>query len=440
MERLRQLENIHIPSLSVIPTEAVAERKALQIRKTLSMVMVPMATERRLVGFLAFDSIRAEMFWSTDTISLLKIVGEMFANALERQRTGAKLRQNDLRNRALLSAVPDLIMRLNENGVIVDIKPSSDSEEILNQLASPGAMLRTIIPTEAYDKFRQNIAKSLATSKTQEFQFRIPSALGERSYEARMCVSGFQEVTALIREITERVRLEQMKNDFINSATHELRTPVTTCLLMADLLSEGGPEDEMKEYMGILKMELNRQKQLVEDLLTVGKLESGLFNLHPVFIDLNKVIMETVLAVTHLAQSKSITLDVDLYPKIPPFEADVRGLQQILINVLSNAIKFTPAAGTVNLQVYPEGVGGVTFKITDNGIGIPPEDVPHLFERFFRAKNAVSHQISGSGVGLFIIKSLVEKMNGKVSVSSELNKGTTFEIYLPRYVHGPDNE
>jgi signal transduction histidine kinase len=247
-----------------------------------------------------------------------------------------------------------------------------------------------------------------------------------------MCVSGFQEVTALIREITERVRLEQMKNDFINSATHELRTPVTTCLLMTDLISEGGTEDETKEYLGILKLELNRQKQLVEDLLTVGKLESGLFNLHPVFIDLNKVIMETVMAVTHLAQSKSINLDVDLYPKIPPFMADIRGLQQILINLLSNAIKFTPSGGTVLLQVYSE-VDGIIFKISDNGIGIPPEDIPHLFERFFRAKNAVSHQISGSGVGLFIIKSLVEKMNGKVSVTSELNKGTTFEIFLPSY-------
>ncbi len=439
MGRLRQLENIHIPSLGVLPPEAVAERKALQVRKTLSMVMVPMAAERKLVGFLAFDSIKTEMFWSPDTISLLKIVGEMFANALERQRTGAKLRQNDLRNRALLSAVPDLIMRLNESGVIVDVKTSSDPEEILNQLASPGQMLRTIISTEAYDMFRQNIAKSLATSKTQEFQFRIPSAMGERSYEARMCVSGFQEVTALIREITERVRLEQMKNDFINSATHELRTPVTTCLLMADLLAEGGPEDEMKEYLGILKMELSRQKQLVEDLLTVGKLESGLFNLHPVFIDLNKVIMETVMAVTHLAQSKSINLDVDLFPKIPPFEADVRGLQQILINLLSNAIKFTPANGTVLLQVYPE-LEGVIFKISDNGIGIPPEDIPHLFERFFRAKNAVAHQISGSGVGLFIIKSLVEKMAGKVSVSSELNKGTTFEIFLPSYQHNSNSD
>lgn len=439
MERLRQLENIHIPSLNVLPPDAIAERKALQVRKTLSMVMVPMAAERKLVGFLAFDSIRTEMFWSADTISLLKIVGEMFANALERQRTGAKLRQNDLRNRALLSAVPDLIMRLNETGVIVDVKPSSDPDEILNQLAAPGAVLRTIIPTLAYDSFRQNIAKSLATSKTQEFQFRISSAMGERSYEARMCVSGFQEVTALIREITERVRLEQMKNDFINSATHELRTPVTTCLLMTDLISDGGSEDEIKEYMGILKLELNRQKQLVEDLLTVGKLESGLFNLHPVFIDLNKVIMETVMTVTHLAQSKSINLDVDLFQKIPPFMADVHGLQQILINLLSNAIKFTPSGGIVLLQVYPV-VEGIVFKISDNGIGIPQGDIPHLFERFFRAKNAVSHQISGSGVGLFIIKSLVEKMDGKVSVTSELNKGTTFEIFLPSYSHDSGQE
>ena len=432
MNHLRQLENIHIPSLDVLPSEAVAERKALLVRKTRSMVMVPMAAERKLVGFLGLDSIRTEMFWSTDTISLLKIVGEMLANALERQRVGAKLRQNDLRNRALLSAVPDIIMRLNESGVILDIKTSSDPEEILNQIAAPGTLLRAVMPTDAYDSFRQNIAKALATSKTQEFQFRLTTAHGERSYEARMCVSGYQEVTALIREITARVRLDQMKSDFINSATHELRTPVTTCLLMTDLIDEGGSEDEIKEYLGILKLELNRQKTLVEDLLTVGKLEAGIFNLHPVFIDVNKVIMETVMVVTHLAQSKSVTLDVDIFSKLPPFEADPRGLSQVLTNLLSNAIKFTPSGGTVLIQLYPDPPG-IVFKISDSGIGIPPEDIPHLFERFFRAKNAVSHQISGSGVGLFIVKSLVEKMNGKIQVLSELNKGTSFEIYLPCY-------
>jgi two-component system phosphate regulon sensor histidine kinase PhoR len=201
---------------------------------------------------------------------------------------------------------------------------------------------------------------------------------------------------------------------------------------MTDLIEEGGSDDEIKEYLGILKLELNRQKQLVEDLLTVGKLEAGIFHLHPVFVDVNKVIMETVLVVTHLAQSKAVDLDVDIYTKLPPFEADTRGLQQILTNLLSNAIKFTPSDGTVLLQVYPDPPG-IIFKVADTGIGIPPEDIPHLFERFFRARNAVSHQISGSGVGLFIVKSLVDKMNGKIMIESELNKGTTFEIWLPCY-------
>jgi PAS domain S-box-containing protein len=429
MDRLQKLENIHIPSMSILPATAIAERKAFEIRQIRSAIMVPMAAQKKLVGFLGFDSLKKELFWSADMISLLKIVGEILANALERQRVGAKLRQNDLRNQALLNAVPDLLLRLSETGEILDVK-SSSADEILNALATPGTMLRAKLPTEAYDLFRQNIAKSLASGKTQEFQFSIATAQGDQNYEARMCVSGFQEVTALIRDITERVRLEQMKSDFINSATHELRTPVTTCLLMTDLIEEGGTEDEIKEYLEILKLELNRQKQLVEDLLTVGKLEAGIFHLHPVFIDVNKVITETVLVVTHLAQSKSVDLDVDIYPKLPAFEADSRGMQQVLTNLLSNAIKFTPSGGTVLMQVYPDPPG-IIFKVADTGIGIPPEDVPHLFERFFRAKNAVSHQISGSGVGLFIVKSLVEKMAGRISVTSELNKGTTFEIWLP---------
>jgi PAS domain S-box-containing protein len=432
MKTLRQREIIHIPSMSDLPADASAEHKAFTIRGIKSAVMVPMEAERKLVGFLGFDAIRIEMSWSPDVISLLKIVGEILANAFERHRAGARLRQNDLRNRALLNAVPDLILRLNDVGDILDAKPSSITDEISNTLATPGAKLRAILPMDAYDLFRQNIARSLASGNTLEFQYRHPTPIGEVNYEVRMCVSGFQEVTAFIRNITERVRLDQMKNDFINSATHELRTPVTTCLLMTDLIEEGGSEKEIQEYLGILKLELNRQKQLVEDLLTVGKLEAGIFHLHPVFVDVNKIIMETVLVVTHLAQSKSVSLDVDVYPKLPAFEADTRGLQQVLTNLLSNAIKFTPSSGTVLLQVYPDPPG-IVFKVIDTGIGIPPEDIPHLFERFFRARNAVSHQISGSGVGLFIVKSLVEKMNGTINITSELSKGTTFEVWLPSY-------
>ena len=361
----------------------------------------------------------------------------MLANSLERQKVGAKLRQNDLRNRALISSVPDLILRVSGLGEILDVKSSSDPDEILNELAAPSALLESVIPSDAYSEFRINIDKALTSGRTQEFQFRIHTTKGDRNYEARMCVSGFQEVTALIREITERVHLEQMKSDFINSATHELRTPVTTCLLMTDLIEEGGSEDEIKEYLEILKLELNRQKQLVEDLLTVGKLESGIFHLHPIFVDVKNVITETILVVSLVAQSKSVTLEVDIYPTLPAFEADTRGLQQVLTNLLSNAIKFTPSGGSVLLQVFPDSPG-ITFRVSDSGIGIPSDDLPHLFERFFRAKNAVSHQISGSGVGLFIVKSLVEKMGGRVQVNSELNNGTTFEIFFPCF--NPDDK
>jgi signal transduction histidine kinase len=248
MNQMRQRENIHIPSLDILPPDASAEHKALTVRNIKSAVMVPMEAERKLVGFLGFDTVRAEKTWPLDVISLLKIVGEILANAFERHRAGAKLRQNDLRNRALLNAVPDLILRLNDIGEILDAKPSSIQGEITNNLASPAAKLRSILPTEAYDLFRQNIAKSLASGNTLEFQYSLPTPLGEANYEVRMCVSGFQEVTAFIRNITERVRLEQMKNDFINSATHELRTPVTTCLLMTDLIEEGGPDKEIQEY------------------------------------------------------------------------------------------------------------------------------------------------------------------------------------------------
>jgi len=221
-----------------------------------------------------------------------------------------------------------------------------------------------------------------------------------------------------------------MKTDFIHRASHELRTPLTTAMMMVELIREGGPEDELQEYWEILGLEMERQRELIEDLLTVGRLESGNFQLNPVPLSLTAVFENVAPAVTTLAEMRQINFEWHIYPELPSINGDANGLQQVFINLLGNAVKFSPAGETITVWAVPSE-GGVLVQVSDNGIGIPTEDLPHLFDRFFRATNATRNEIPGSGVGLYIVKSVVEALGGKISVNSVLDKGTTFVAWLP---------
>ncbi len=236
-------------------------------------------------------------------------------------------------------------------------------------------------------------------------------------------------IQSIVRDITERVKLEQMKSDFINRASHELRTPLTTAILMTDLLGEECSEAEKKEYMDILISELNRQKMLIDSFLVAGRLESNMLIVHQSPVDLPPVLENAIASLKPLAKKKNITIHLAYQEPLPKVIGEITALQQIIINLVNNAIKFSPEGSqvSVRVEVYPEEV---EILISDQGMGIPKEDLPNLFERFFRARNVTLAEIPGSGVGLYIVKSIVEELGGKLSVTSEEGQGTTFIVSL----------
>jgi two-component system phosphate regulon sensor histidine kinase PhoR len=249
--------------------------------------------------------------------------------------------------------------------------------------------------------------------------------------EARIAVSGKDEVLIIMRDITDRARLEQLKTDFINRASHELRTPLTTATMMVELIQEGGTPEEIKEYWQILHNELNRQRQLIDRLLTAGRLESNTLLISPAPVEIVPIVEEAISALVPIARKKGLPIQKAFKEPLPPVIGESMGLQQVLINLLSNAVKYTPGDESVLVAVYPHD-GGVNVEISDRGIGIPEEDLPNLFERFFRARNVTLAEIPGSGIGLYIVKSIVEELEGKVSVRNNPDKGTTFSVWLRR--------
>jgi signal transduction histidine kinase len=195
------------------------------------------------------------------------------------------------------------------------------------------------------------------------------------------------------------------------------------------LIQGGGTPEELNEYWRTLRSELNRQKILIDRLLIAGRLESGMMTLEHSPVDLIPVLEESLMAVKAIANKRKISLILITEQRPVFILGDKSGLQQVFINLINNAAKFSPEGSSVTVSVA-QGEKEVRVSISDQGLGIPPEARQHLFERFYRARNVTIAEIPGSGIGLYIVKSIVDELGGNIRVESELNQGTTFIISL----------
>ena len=435
MEKLKNLQEVHIPNVSELPAEAQSERELLEQQAIKSVLVVPLMANNTLVGFLGFDSVSRQRVWSPDSILLIKMVGDILSNALLRSKMENDLRQSEARNRALLSAVPDLIFRIRRDGVFLDFKASS-----LELLAAPpthiiGASLNNILTSPVTEQAMHCIKMALQTKEIQTMEYTLKTGDSSHVFEARFKDSGADEVTAIIRDISDRARLEQMKSDFINRATHELRTPIATMLLMINLIDGGSTPTEYDEYWDVLKSELSRERILVEDLLSAGRLESDRFNLNFRSFEILPLIEDVTHQFEHPAREKNISISfqsmLEADDSLHLIMADEKAMTQVFMNLIGNALKFTPSGGNINISLERVN-SGYGIVISDTGIGIPSEDLPLLFTRFFRGTNAIENEIPGTGIGLYIVQSILEKHAGKIKVRSELGLGTQFDIWLPK--------
>ena len=244
-------------------------------------------------------------------------------------------------------------------------------------------------------------------------------------------------IVVLLNDITEIRGVERMKTAFISTVSHELRTPLTSIKgFVATLLADTDgfyDQDTQREFYQIIDTECDRLTRLIDDLLNVSRIEQGKamqYNFQPV--DLTMLARKVVVAQRASLIAGRHTLDDAFPPGFPLIEADSDKLDQVLTNLVSNAIKYSPQGGAVWVRgaVNPDGQS-VRIAVSDSGMGIPREHLNKIFERFHRVNNRDNREIGGTGIGLFLVKSLVEAHHGYVTVESELGKGSTFSINLP---------
>lgn len=356
----------------------------------------------------------------------------MFAlSSLAEQLEDRTDESEELRSRleAVLRNIPDGLALLDEGDRVRLINPAfeklfdaSESDLVNKELT------KLKIAPAAVQLIRT--AKENNTGKTGEFEFAdrhlqvmtLPfSGKGGRHLGA----------IVLFRDITAQKRVDQVRRDFVANVSHELKTPITAIKGFAETLLDGAVEnrEDALRFLGTIVSHTERMERLIQDLITLSKIEFGAIPVEKKLIDLDPVVSDALALMEEGAKKKGLALTKKIEDDCGRILADPVRLQQILINLLDNAVKFTET-GSVRVRAGKDGAGHCVISVEDTGIGIPEKYIPRLGERFFRVDPSRSRKLGSTGLGLAIVKHLVLTHGWRLRIESEVGRGTTVKILL----------
>jgi len=238
---------------------------------------------------------------------------------------------------------------------------------------------------------------------------------------------------ALFHDVTKVTAMDKLRSDFLSMVSHELKAPLSSLLMQISVIHDGLAGELTTKQTELLAKAKDKTKgmiTLVNDLLDYRRIEEGKSIQKMESLECGEILQRTVELMRPSAKDKEITITTDMADGLPRFSGDRGGMEALFVNLISNAIKYTPKEGNIQISLHRAGKD-IRFKVVDNGIGIPPEDVDRVFEKFYRIKTEQTRSVSGSGLGLSIVKGIVDAHNGSIHVESEVGKGTTFIVSLP---------
>lgn len=346
-----------------------------------------------------------------------------------------ELSRDKSRLAAILGNMSEGVVATDAAGRILEINTALSRLFDLDPAAAHGRHFLEVLRHHQLDRLVQGV---LADQQPRIDEVRTFSP-DERIFEAQAAPihddDRFAGVLVVLHDITRLRRLEQVRRDFVANVSHELRTPLASIKGFAETLEMGAIDDpkNARNFVESIGRQADRMTALVEDLLDLAAIESG--ERRPVIeaVELKDVLEDVAGGLRPLAARRKIALEVRLPAALPAVAADRLQLRQIFVNLLENAVKFTPS-GTVTVTATPAG-DRLDVQVVDTGIGIPAQDLDRIFERFYRVDRARSREMGGTGLGLSIVRHLVEAHGGQVAVESSEGKGSTFTVSLP--IHRP---
>lgn len=364
---------------------------------------------------------------SNDEISMLTESFNYMATSLKSTLMEISSEKNKMET--IFNYMTDGVVAFNLKGEVIHTNPAS------------GRLLGEEKPFTTFEEYSDKYGFKysiedviyLQSQKTKE----ISMSIEDRTIKVYFAVftdeaKNPEGIIAVLQDITEQQRLENMRKEFVANVSHELRTPLTSIKSYAETLLDGALDDReaAERFLGVINSEADRMTRLVKDLLQLSRIENQQMQWFFESISFADLVKSAVDKMELEAAGKKQTLECYMLGEIPNIDADYGRIEQVVFNVLSNAIKYTQDGGAITVYVgrmYNE----VYLKVTDNGVGIPESDLPRIFERFYRVDKARSREMGGTGLGLSIAKEIVEAHSGIISINSKRDEGTEVTVRLP---------
>ncbi len=365
---------------------------------------------------------------SNDEIGQL---GEMFNRMTQRlKQTLDEIEGEKNKVEAILAHMADGLLALDSEGRIIKLNPAAQR---MFQTAETTVLGKFPHDTWPDVKIEEALAQALRDGRPLTQEVRVDQLVllayitplqGERTKPSGMVV--------VFHDITEIEKLESMRREFVANVSHELKTPLTTVKSYVETLLDGAAEDEevRSRFLRVVESETDRMARLVKDLLHLSQLDQGAAHWDLQTYEVPLLIDECLAKLSVPIERKNLRIKRAYAADAPMGMFDRDKLQQVVLNLLANAVEFTPPSGEIQVEVRKEG-SMVAVAVADSGIGIPKEDLPRIFERFYRVDKARSRMLGGTGLGLAIARQIVELLGGAISIDSDLGKGTKVIFTLP---------
>lgn len=412
---------------------AGAAMLAAEVPREVSALVSPIIWRDRVTGVIELYRDVSGQPFSDDDLSLLSLFVSQAAIALENANLYRIMSEDKMRMESILLSVADGVVAVNSDARVILVNP--EAEKVLNLPPFADVQGRHVKEVIRNPEIANLLLKSLYTKDdlALEITQSIPRSL---IMEVQTSVIDDEReerrgVVAVLRDVTRMRELEQAKSDFVSTVSHELRTPLTSIkAYTATLLREDVAFDPstQREFLRIIEDEADRLTRLIADLLDVSRIESGRFELKKRefdFIRLLNIVVEKVMSSTDIHQ-----VSTSAPQSMTPMLADPDKIEQVLLNLLGNAVKYSPRGGPIEIEVR-EHPGKMECSIRDHGVGIPKEHLPRVFDKFSRVDNRSTRGIGGTGLGLYITRSIVEAHGGTIWAESTPSRGSKFRFTLP---------